>query len=105
MEAGSGKGGVFRVRGRLGQDLTALAGSRGRVGAPSPPLPQEWFLTSSCHRPLCLGPMLPGARPRWQNAHPDHGAWGRGLVAKQRSPKTDPQISPETISRRGTPQL
>lgn len=39
MGAGSGGGGgegVFRVRGRLGQELTAQAGSRGRIGAPSP---------------------------------------------------------------------
>lgn len=38
MGAGSGGGGrgLFRVRGRLGQELTAQAGSKGRVGAPSP---------------------------------------------------------------------
>lgn len=55
---GGGRGRrVFRVRGRLGQELTAQAGSRGRVGAPSPPAPQEGFRTSSCHRPLCPGPI------------------------------------------------
>lgn len=39
MGAGRGGGGkrVFRVRGRLGQELTAQAGSKGTVGAPSPP--------------------------------------------------------------------
>lgn len=39
MGAGSGgrrERGVLRVRGRLGQDLTAQAGSKGSVGAPSP---------------------------------------------------------------------
>lgn len=39
MGAGSGGGGgagVFRVRGCLGQELTAQAGSKGTVGAPSP---------------------------------------------------------------------
>lgn len=34
--AGEEAEGVFRVRGRLGQELTAQAGSKGRVGAPSP---------------------------------------------------------------------
>lgn len=59
MGAGSGwrrERGVLRVRGRLGQDLTAQAGSKGSVGAPSPP-PKEWFLTSSCHWPQCLSPI------------------------------------------------
>lgn len=34
--AGRRERGVLRVRGRLGQDLTAQAGSKGSVGAPSP---------------------------------------------------------------------
>lgn len=75
MGAGSGGGGkrVFRVRGCLGQELTAQAGSKGTVGAPSPQ--QEWFPTSSCHRPLCPGPLAsfePSARGR---ARTRHAAW------------------------------
>lgn len=64
---------MFRVRGCLGQELTAQAGSKGTVGAPSPQ--QEWFPTSSCHRPLCPGPLAsfePSARGR---ARTRHAAW------------------------------
>lgn len=90
MGADSGGGGerrVFRVRGRLGQELTARAGSRGRVGAPSSPSPQAWFLTSSCRRPLCPGPIAssePTPRGGCAPGTPRLGLLGK--VAKQGFP-------------------
>lgn len=86
-DSGGGGGRVFRVRGRLGQELTAQAGSRGRVGAPSPPSPQEWFLTSSCHRPLCPGPTASSEPDPVAGCAPGTPRLGRlGTVAKQGFP-------------------
>lgn len=84
MGAGSGeegREGVLRVRGRLGQGLTAQAGSSRRVGAPSRPHHQEWFLTSSCHRPLCpcpTGSSEPSPRSGARTPHTAPGMQLRG---------------------------
>lgn len=54
-ERGEGKGYSGYVA-AWGHGLTAQAGSSGRVEAPSPHH-YEWFLTSSCHWPLCPSPI------------------------------------------------
>lgn len=88
MGAGEGEG-VFRVRGRLGQELTAQAGNRDRAGAPSPP--QEWVVNSSCHRPLCPGPIASSEPSAGGGARPRTRRLGRASLAKHGAPVTDPK--------------
>ena len=54
------------------------AGRKQRHGWGALPPQQEWFLTSSCHRPLCPGPLAsfePGARGRARTRHWDAPRW------------------------------
>lgn len=89
MGAGEGEG-VFRVRGRLGQELTAQAGNRDWAGALSPPQ-QEWVVNSSCHRPLCPGRIASSEPSAGGGARLRTRRLGRASLAKHGAPVTDPK--------------
>ena len=62
----------------------------GRVGAPSPPQ-QEWVVNSSCHRPLCPGPIASSEPSAGGGARPRTRRLGRASLAKHGAPVTDPK--------------